>query len=646
MDYITGELEAYHTAIFSGGTFTEADFVRGTILATELSRLTELSQYSEYRADISASAEAMTMTGLFGGSNSFTRKTAEKTAQVYEQLAVTVSELTSDAPYGIDLVIDNVVTSYILLLMEIAFALLIFLQERESGMLSLLLSKPAGQQQTAAVKVVTLWAASAVACLLFYGSDLLLAWKLVGLGALGRPVQTLTGFYGCPWGISAGTYLLIFLVQRIFAEAMVGTIFGWLCTLLKNGKLATAAICAVFVAELLFATYSDGWLQYFNLANLRNCNAFFCDYICLNLFGLPVNVLVVGIAALAVLIIGGSVGAVLCYAGQWTVPVITLHRQKAATGRGRPQKNLRITTSVTRQELKKLLRYRGGLPIAVALLLVQVLFWGHATFRTIPEVFYYRTYAAEFSGVISEQTDALIAAEEDRLDTSDEEEALNQALEAGTITEDYYQYAMEQLQTDSFQVKAFARIKAQYESAKQVAEHVPSVELIDVVGWNTLLGRDGVEMNLICLISVLLCEVLLFSGYGVHEKTTGVDLLITASRTGRKDVYRRKRWVVMGQSFLFALFGFFPRWIRIITYYGLSAIQAPAASYILRAIPAFLSMTMLLVLFVVLAFAICVLVGTLIWKISLRFHSVYGAMFVSAACSILPVVALLLFLHQ
>lgn len=77
-------------------------------------------------------------------------------------------------------------------------------------MMALLLSKPAGRKHTAAVKIVTLWAASAVVCLLFYGSNLILAWKLAGLGPLDRPIQTLTGFYSSPWELSAGTYLVIF----------------------------------------------------------------------------------------------------------------------------------------------------------------------------------------------------------------------------------------------------------------------------------------------------------------------------------------------------------------------------------------------------------------------------------------------------
>lgn len=642
IDYITSELETYSVNVSSGESISEADFVRGTILSSELSRLTELSQYNEYREGIQASAEAMTRTGLFGGSNSFARRTAENTAQVYKRLEV--NELTPDAPYGISLVIDSRETGYILLLIEIAFALLLFLQERDSGMMALLLSKPAGRKHTAAAKIITLWAASIVVCLLFYGSNLILAWKLAGLGPLDRPIQTLTGFYSSPWELSAGTYLVIFLLHRMLAEAMAGTVFAWLCTLFKNGKLAAAVICAVFIAEMLLGAYADGWPRYFNLAALRDPNAFFCDYICLSLFGIPVNILSVSIFALILLILGGSIGTVLCYARQWAIPAPSLHRRKSA-GRGTAKKNVRINASVTRQEIKKLLGYRGGLPIAAALFLAQMLIWGNTAFRATSDVFYYRAYAREFSGVISEETDRKIAEEEDRLDTSDEQEVLAQALEAGTITQDYYEYAIDQLQTDSFQFEAFARIKTQFERAEQVAAQVPAVELIDVTGWDALLGKDGAESNLICLLSMLLCEVLLFSGYGVYEKTTGVELLIIASRTGRKNVYRKKRRIVMGQSFLLALFGFFPRWIWVIMHYGLDGIHAPAASFVLQELPAFFTMTWLLVLFTVFLLVLCILAGTLIWQLSLRSNSVYSAMFLSAACFILPVIALLLFLY-
>ena len=42
---------------------------------------------------------------------------------------------------------------------------------------------------------------------------------------------------------------------------------------------------------------------------------------------------------------------------------------------------------------------------------------------------------------------------------------------------------------------------------------------------------------------------------------------------------------------------------------------------------------------------LCILAGTLIWQLSVRSNSVYSAMFLSAACFILPVIALLLFLY-
>ena len=74
--YIISELETYSVNVSSGESISEADFVRGTILSSELSRLTELSQYNEYREGIQASAEAMTRTGLLSARGWSGRKTA------------------------------------------------------------------------------------------------------------------------------------------------------------------------------------------------------------------------------------------------------------------------------------------------------------------------------------------------------------------------------------------------------------------------------------------------------------------------------------------------------------------------------------------------------------------------------------------
>lgn len=645
LDYIDGEIGKYYAAVLAGEPVSEEAFLRNEILSDEQARLKELADYDAYLDEICASAQALSQTGLFGGSDTFTGKTVGKTKQAYEQLSA--DGFCADVPYGMDLVIGSNWTEYILLLTEIAFALLFFLQEQETGMLSLLRSKPAGREKTAAAKLAALWTASAVNCFLFYGCNFLLAWKLVGLGSLSRPVQTLTDFYTCPFGIAAGTYLLLFLAFRILVEIAVGTGFAWLCTLLKNSRLSVMAIVLVYTVQLLLFRYGDSLPKYFNSAALRNVNVFFSDYRCLNLLGIPVEILTVGLSAVLLLLVGGGTGVLVCYAGSWTAAGGTICRKKygaCKAAAGKKQKSMQLSDSVTAFELRKLLIFRGGALLALTLLLLQSLFWGNMLFRTTLETFYYRGYAAEFSGVLTEQTDERIAEEADRLDTSDEEMTLYEALQDGTITEEYYAYALERLKPDVFQVNAFERIKSQYERLRQLSEETPSIELIDITGWDALLGKAGLESNLICLLTVFLSEILLFCGYGVYERATGVDLLITASCAGHRAVYRSKGHVVAGQSVLLAVFGFFPRWFRISMYYGLDGFSAPAAGFVFRALPGWFGMAGLLCVAGLFILILCTVVGSLIWKLSQRFSSVYSAMFVSSVCFMLPVVIWLMFL--
>ena len=632
--------DVYHEQISGGRMLTEDDYIRGVILSEEKLRLEQLSGYQDYREEIRASAKAMDQVNFFGGSDSFTRRVAQKTSRAYEKLSLT--ELTSDYPGGIRLIINNRQTQAALFLAALAFAMLIFLQDQDSGMLPLLFSKRTGRRRAALAKMAALWVVSALTCLLFYGSNVLLAWKLVGLGDLHRPVQTLTGFYTSPCEISVGAYLLLFPVCLIFAQAAVGALFGCLCVLLRNGKLAAAVIGAVCAVELLFAEGAAGWLKYFNLVTLVDPNVFFSDYVCVNFFGIPVHLWAVGMAAFLFLAVGSSAGVVVCYTMQKSVPSVlfvykkSLHKQVT---KGRRQ----VMHPVTGKEAAKLLYDRGGLYLALALLVGQLVFWGGRHFWTTPEVFYYRAYAAEFAGVVSEQTDIAIKEEEERLDTSRREEQLYEALQQGTITQDEYDAALGRIQTDGFQLKAFTQMKQQYENVKELAADIPTIEIIDQTGWSVLLGKDGTVSNLLCLMLVLACEILLFSAYGVHERSTGVDLLITASHMGHKAVYHKKELVVLGQSAVFAVFGFLPRWLRIYAYYGLDGCKAPAASLLLRAVPASVTMVWLLCLSAALLVFLCVCAGDLTWKISVRCSSVYGAVFVSSACFLLPVAMLLLF---
>ena len=179
----------------------------------------------------------------------------------------------------------------------------------------------------------------------------------------------------------------------------------------------------------------------------------------------------------------------------------------------------------------------------------------------------------------------------------------------------------------------FQRI--QYGNLSYLKEH-PKAQLVYESGWQKLFcfsGEGDLQDTLIAGLVSCIC----FSGLFAFEHAGGMKRVVMATPLGRRTTLRRKLAVGALGAVLVWLFTCLPRFIIVLRDYGLCRPFAPAMSLQdYAAIPAWVSLSDLLVFAVLARLAACLCMMLLMMAFSEYVGSTLGAMFLGSIAFCLP----------
>lgn len=590
--------------------------------------------YEEYLDYVQEQATQLTQSTLFAQPNGFSYRNALRTAAVYARLQGTsVTVAPSD---GVKLVTDWRITD-VLLLLAVAVLLLQFLiSEREDGTISMIKPTKQGHGATIGAKwmIVTLMVILLTAS--FYGINFVLGWSMVGLGDLGRSIQSLDGYLESPFSLTVGGYLLCFFAGKVVAVFVITMVLFFLCIVLRNSVYTVLIGAGILGAEFLLWKEIEvhSWLSLLSQCNLMaflDTGSFFAEYFNVNLLGWPVNRCLIGGAG-AILV--GSLCTLLAvrrFCREGTVEPQKLPRLSLGN------QSWKIHTSLIRHEGYKLLWTNGGLILLVLLIVLQVESYGTQTYYITEQEYYYNQYSEDLSGPITEETWAYLAAEEERfLEADQQRSALQDALFAGTISDQAYSRAVSGVEIRDAQKSAFQQVWDQVEALSQ--QEGDDIAYLPQSGWNALLGERGQQQDAIDAGKILFVLILAFSGVFSLEYSSGMTILIRVSRKGSRAVARRKVMLCGIYSILMALIGFLPRFMSLAIHYNFNPLGTNVHSVLLLGGV----QTEMPLLWWLICFFICrcigvMLSGWLILFLSQTLKNTLGAMIASAVLLLVPI---------
>jgi len=383
---------------------------------TILEQVNALRAYPDYVNQIEVQAQSMRRYSIFNDPNSFTYRNIMKTPQDFERVKGVPLQLSLD--YGVVTATHYRLTDMMLLTILILLGLFLFNIEREQGQLLLFRTMKYGRARLIIAKLLMLTGSALVIALIFYGSIILLASQLYGIGDGSRYIQSMDAFKFANLPLTVHEYIIAFLVGKMVVSVVLALLIALLIILFQHPGKSLLVLAVVMASSYLAYTFIHP-ASYLNLFKYINLVAFFdiahliTNYVNLNLFGYPftnlwVSVVVIGM--LVVVLFAGSGIALDRSFGkqriggfQWLNRVGQLMMRVLAP--------LHQSRSIWWQEtLKQMGTAKGWLIVLVALLIGwQDIHKAHLIMDN--DQYYYNNYMEQVSGVLTADKAAYIEQE-------------------------------------------------------------------------------------------------------------------------------------------------------------------------------------------------------------------------------------------
>lgn len=608
---INRKIDELYNGEFNFETINKREFLREELEQAEL-----IANYQSYLAEINASAERMTSVSIFAQKESFAYKNITRTPAAYNAVRdVTPAYSRSE---GILLAIDNSACDIMLIFCALTAVVVLIVKERESGTTALIKPLRHGRADLAAAKSAAVLICTIVTGILLYGSALAVGAARFGLGDLSLPVQSLRGFIGCNLPINIGAAIALIFVVKIAAVFLAALIFECFCTAFYSicAYIAAAVIAACEV--LLYAAIDDNsWAAVFgkiNLAAFSQSAKIFKNYLNINIFGEPCNIIAVTTIALMVGIIGFFILQNFLFSRIEIKDFKT--RQLIPPIRFIPKKTFSYAV------YKQFITHRGALIIPL-IFGIQIYLAANYRIEFNTDDMRYRAYCAQFSQMTEQQAVEFAETEKRRF------EELHERL----LTADFNE-----------QMKIYDELNAEngFERAYEQQRYISALDsdnkaMFYQTGWRRLFGADGYaeDMRLTLFAALGICFTI--SPLIAYDNRRKLGYLLYTNLHGKREYIRCNITASAIASALISIAVNAPHIIGILSLY-----KTDGAEFSIRCIPEFerfvdIPITAYIVLLCVLRTISPVICGWIILFISSKCNNVSAALLINIAIFALPV---------
>ena len=337
--------------------YTDSLTMEYRLLTQLVNEYDTVAGYTDFLESVQTKAGQLAGISIFQNDETgYDLKNIEVTAAVYAGLGETAIDYYPQK--GLYTAISYAFTDLILLASMLVLALLLVRQERDSGLLSLVRSLPAGRLHTALAKLGSFALSLLAVLVLLYGVNLAYCAATFGLGPLTRTIQSVPALMRCTMQITVGQYLFRFLLAKWAGAFVMGL---WVMLAALVARRAAAGWAAALVGPLVMfgiratipATSRLNAIKYANLASLLQTNELLGNYRNLYWFGDPIGLPLVEWTA--AVLYGGALAFSFCW-------VFARAQLLSATKRGflLGLRHKTCATYIIKEEARKLLLLNGA----------------------------------------------------------------------------------------------------------------------------------------------------------------------------------------------------------------------------------------------------------------------------------------------
>ena len=506
---------------------------------TMLDEISRAGSYDDYLEEREKDYSKSKVFEGFRKSSKYDRKDAAKVMKMLRQFQGSTVQIVPSRGWAMILLFFQ--TDIAGLVTLLAAAAVSFMQEKERGAYFFIRTMKRGRESFIIYKVLALLLFTMEVMLLLYLENILVAWKLYGLGDLNACLQSVNGFIGTGVAADLKESIVLFLGLKLLAYFVSMLLILFLMTVCGTSQKLYICLAVILGGSSLayWGISANSWvsvLKYVNLIGFLHTGEMMAVYRNIGLYGFPVSYITVGIVFFIVAGILLFSGTVFFFCDQKIVSRAKCH----ILSQGKRQKKIR-GYRLFYGETKKILYYQRVL--LMICIFAGVIWWNYTAVHSLYDDesdVYYKEYVDQVSGSytkvsaqkIKQWREERLALErqihkEKRKAATDE---LKSIVESG--------YARERKRTEGFQV---------------LMNHISYISGISNGGLFYERGYEqltGYEMawkrDAVLALEGVLMVILTVAGIYSREYETGMMRLLRTTPGGRQELWSAKLWIGMG----------------------------------------------------------------------------------------------------
>ncbi len=551
--------------------YTDSPEKECTLIDELYEEISAVSGYDDYLASVQKNSSQLDGISIFRsptseenfGSRNIAKSAADHAGLSSENICWFPSK-------GMTMAVESRATDLLLLLSVFLFIGQLITEEKGKGLFAVTRSTKRGLWADMGARIAALLIHSSVVCLLLYGSNLIVAGSMAGIGKLSASLQSLAPYVESSFPISLGAFLTLGLITKIGAVFLLGLLLA-ACAVYSSHSFMPQLIGIGFLGLnwILYAfipSYSHlNLLKHLSYFSLLRTDALFGTYFNLNIMGFPLGRTSCSLVLLAVLLSAGIAAVLLLFR----------YGNRLSMNRTSGYFHLPFHphNSLFRHEGYKMLIANRGLLILLAF--VILLGWNALGKNYTPSAGeqYYQSMMLSLEGELTEEKEAGIKAEQSRYDEAFAQmERIDQMVADGRISENAGDSMKEPWYSEVAFYPWFQRIQTQYERILSDG----GVFIYDT-GYLYLFGQMDDDF-LINLLLISLCFSFAFANVMAMEDGKGLWGLLSATKLGRKRILVQKWMVCSVASMGVTLLPWFFRGLSISSVYPMGEIWAEIQS--------------------------------------------------------------------
>lgn len=539
------------------------DLVLYRTVYEEISLLTD---YEGYLESIDIKAQQMTQTNLFAEKDTFSYRNIAKTPTDFSGLKNL--PLTVSPSLGVKTATEFSVTDVFIVLITLTSVMILISREKEQGIFSLTHTTPNGRAKLGFYKVFACMFIGAISVIILYGTNLLIAHHLYGLGDLSRYIQSVASMNGSCWKINVRTYLVFFVLSKILSVWAIAALFCFISVISRS-----TAKCFGFVAFVLGILFSLFYFvpadSVFSIFKYINPIAFFqtfdlyAVYQNRNIFGQPVSALYVFLVGAICIFIVVNVLSIISFAKMNVIPLSKKRQHSFNIFKG-------THTNLLAHECYKALICSKILFILLGIILVRIALTNPITVYMTPDEIYYNQYIQSVEGIYTDEKWEYISAEQQRLNDL-QSDYINELQNADANTSIFVIMKYQELLAPKNAIDLLAE-HASYLKTKYNSEFIDDRGLKELTGEN----QDNHVPIYLALVVTAFIVVCMSEMFGVEYRTQMNNLIETSY--GKRKHILSKLIIALILVILVYIAVYLPYYYQIFDAYGLDGFSALAYS--------------------------------------------------------------------